>query len=141
MNMDAVIIYSSVVFVSLGILLALFFRFRDAVSDLDSKITGIWSNEANTIRILIYSIDSHFQAEVIWTRNIDQEILGSAVIRNLSLKYFSWGEGTYVDPFTKDQFHFKLKLKNEGQLNFYIEKSGRGYKTVEAWKQVSQPVF
>ena len=137
METDAVVIYFLVIVASAGTMVALFFRFRYAVADLESKITGLWSNENNTMRILIYGLESRFQAEVVWTKDIDDKILGSGIIRDMSLKYFSWGEGTYIDPFTKDQFKFKLKLKNSGRLHLHLfEKSTHLLLKVEEWKSV-----
>ena len=134
---DSVMIYFLTVVITAGIIIALFFRFRYAVADLESKITGIWSNEENTMRILIYGLESQFQAEVVWTRDIDEKILGSGIIRDMSLKYFSWGEGTYIDPFTKNQFAFKMRLKKAGRLHLQLfEKSTHSLMKVEEWKQV-----
>jgi len=137
MQTDSLVIYFLVMVFSVGIIATLFFRFRYAVADLELKITGLWSNENNTMRILIYALESRFQAEVVWTKDIDDRILGSGIIRNMSLRYFSWGEGTYIDPFTKDQYKFKLKLKKTGRLRLLLfEKSNHSLLKVEEWKQV-----
>ncbi len=137
MGIDVVAVYFIVVVVSVGVGVAIFFRLSYSIADLESKITGIWTNESNTLRILIYSMESRFRAEVVWTRNSEINLLGSDVIRNLSLKYFSAGEGVYIDPFTKHQFNLKLKLRNADCLLFHlIEKSGQGISKVEAWKLV-----
>ena len=110
---------------------------RATVLEGESKITGLWTNEDNSMRILIHGLESRFQAEVVWTKDIDDKILGSSIIRNMSLKYFSWGEGTYIDPFTKDQFKIKMKLKDTGRLRFHLfEKSGHSLLKTEEWKQV-----
>jgi uncharacterized protein (DUF2147 family) len=138
MKTDAVLIYFLAAVVTVGVIVALLFRFRYAVSDLESKITGIWANEDNTMRILIYGLESQFQGEVVWTKDIDEKILGSGIIRNLNLRSFKWGEGTYIDPFTKDQFNIRLKLKKAGSLTLQLfEKSGHSLMKVEEWKQVS----
>src|SRR6185436_1189428 len=124
MTTDSVMIYFLVIVASVATGGALFFRFRYSLADLESKITGLWSNESNTMQILIYGMESRFQAVIVWTKDIDDKILGSGIIRNMRLKYFSWGEGTYIDPITKDQFMFKLKLKNTGRLHLHLfEKS------------------
>ena len=137
MTTDSVMVYFLVIVASVGIIVALFFRFRYALADLESKVTGLWSNETNTMQILIYGMESRFQAVVVWTKDIDDKILGSGIILNMSLKYFSWGEGTYIDPVTKDQFKFKLKLKNTGRLHLQLfEKSSHLPLKVEEWSQV-----
>ena len=137
METDSIVIYFLTIVTSAGIIIALFFRFRYALSDLELKITGLWSNENNTMRILIYALESQFQGEVVWTKDIDEKILGSGIIRNMSLRYFSLGEGTYIDPITKNQFKFKLKLKNTGRLYLRLfEKSSHSLLKVEEWKQV-----
>jgi hypothetical protein len=139
MTTDSVMIYFLIIVASVGIIAALFFRFRYALADLEAKVTGLWSNENNTMQILIYGRESRFQAVVVWTKDIDDKILGSGIIRNMSLKYFSWGEGTYIDPFTKDQFKFKLKLKHTGRLHLHLfEKSSHLLLKVEEWKSVSR---
>ena len=130
-------LYFVILIVALGIGLALFFRFYNADSELESRITGIWANESNTMRILIYSMESKFQAEVVWTRNVDESILGSGIIRNLRLNYLSQGEGTYICPFTKNQMNFRLKLKQSGLLHLHLfGKSRLAADKVEAWKLV-----
>ena len=135
MNIDVVIIYFTIVIFSVGTGLALFFRLSHSLADMEAQITGSWTNESNTLRILIYSMESKFRAEVIWTRNSEVNLLGSDVIRNMDLRYFGRGEGTYIDPFTKHQFKLTLKVKNTGQLLFHlIERSGQGAKKVEAWR-------
>lgn len=139
MTTDSVMIYFLVIVASVGIVVALFFRFRYAAVDLESKVSGLWSNETNTIQILIYGMESRFQAVVVWTKDIDDKILGSGIIRNMSLKYFSWGKGTYIDPFTKDEYEFKLKLKNTGRLHLQLyEKSSHLRLKVEEWKSVNR---
>ena len=137
METDSVVFYFLTMVTATGIIIGLFFRFRYALSDLELKVTGLWTNENNTMRILIYALESHFQGEVVWTKDIDEKILGSGIIRNMSLRYFSLGEGTYIDPFTKNQFKFKLKLKNTGRLYLRLfEKSSHSLLKVEEWKQV-----
>ena len=139
METDAAVIYFLVIVSSVGIIVALFFRFRYALADLESKITGLWSNESNTMQILIYGMESRFQAVVVWTNDIDDKILGSGIIRDMRLKYFNWGEGTYIDPFTRDQFKFKLKLKSTGRLHLQLfEKSSHLLLKVEEWKSVGR---
>ena len=139
MTTDSVMIYFLVIVVSVGITVALFFRFRYALADLESKVTGLWSNESNTMQILIYGMESRFQAVVVWTKDIDDKILGSGIIRDMRLNYFSLGEGTYIDPFTRDQFKFKLKLKSKGRLHLQLfEKSSQMPLKVEEWKSVGR---
>ena len=137
METDATIIYFLTIVLSVGIMVALFFRFRYAVSDLETKVTGLWSNEDNSMGIMIYGLESRFHGEVVWIKDIDDKILGSGIIQNMSLSYFSRGEGTYIDPFTQDQFKLKMKLKKKGHLHLHLfEKSSRSLLKVEEWRQV-----
>jgi len=137
METDATIIYFLTIVVSAGIMVALFFRFRYAVSDLETKVTGLWSNEDNSMGIMIYGLESRFHGEVVWIKDIDDKIVGSGIIRDMSLKHFSRGEGTYIDPFTKHQFRFKMKLQKTGLLHLHLfEKSSHSLLKVEEWRQV-----
>jgi hypothetical protein len=101
---------------AMGILVFMFLRFHFGVSDLESKITGIWSNKDDSMRILIYNIDSVVQGEVVWTDNNNDKILGTTIIRNMHLTFFGWSKGTYIDPHTREQVGLKLKLKSTEKL-------------------------
>jgi len=128
-------IYFFVVVAVVGALVMVVFWLSNQVTEQESKITGIWTNETNSLRILIYLIDSRYQAEIVWVRSQEDRLLGLDIIRNMSIKYFRWGIGTYIDPFTKNQFALKLRV-NTGKLRFdLIEKSGHVEKS-ESWTQV-----
>jgi hypothetical protein len=135
--MDTLMIYFLVVIISTGILVALFLRFRYAEANFESKIIGIWTNESNTMRVLIYGINSHYQGDVIWTRNMEEKVLGLGVIRNMIVKYSSFGEGLYVDPLTRHQFKLRLKLKNKEELQIQLyDKFDQHVKKELAWHLV-----
>jgi hypothetical protein len=140
MQVDSMVIYFVVVMATVGILVASVFWISNLVTDQESKLTGIWTNDSNTIKILIYLIDTRYQAEVIWAKDQEERLLGADIIRNMSFKYFKWGVGTYIDPFTRNQFTLNLKLKSAGSMEFnLIEKSGLGVEKSESWTHIQDP--
>lgn len=137
MNPYLVAVSFLAVLIAAGLGAGLFFKMQHSALDMEEKIQGIWANESNTLRMLIYSLESTFHGEVVWTRQIDEGILGSRIIGHMKLKYFSRCEGLYTDPYTKTQFKFLLKLKDKGLLHLHLfEKSNHQLAKVEIWKQV-----
>jgi hypothetical protein len=136
MILDAIFIYFLVSMVAMGLLVAIFFRFHFGVSDMETKLTGIWSNWDDSMRVLIYNINSQVQGEVVWTENSNDKILGSTVIRDMHLNFFGWSKGVYIDPLTQDQFHLKLKLKNSGNLYIHLLECKDKKYCKQRWKQV-----
>jgi uncharacterized protein (DUF2147 family) len=136
MILDAVFIYFVVSMIAIGLLVAVFFRFHFGVSDMETKLTGIWSNRDDSMRVLIYNINSQVQGEVVWTGSNDDKILGTTVIRDMRLNFFGWSKGTYIDPLTHDQFQLKLKLKNRGSLCIHIMEFNDEKYSRQQWKLV-----
>lgn len=137
MNSYLLAVYFGIIVSSVGIVAILLFHFRHAISDLESRITGIWTNESKTLRILIYCNDSRFQGEIVWARDSYASALGSAIIRDMSLKHFSTGVGKYIDPMTRSQFKLRLNMRNPGKIIFRLfEKHSKGPVKVEEWSQV-----
>ena len=135
MQIDPMAVYFFAVMAVVGIVVLLIFWLSNQFTNQEAKITGIWTNENNSLRILIYMVDSNYQAEIVWARGQEDRLLGLDIIRNMSIKCFRWGSGTYIDPFTKDQFSLKIKL-HPGKLQFdLIEKSGHVGKS-ESWTQI-----
>jgi len=109
-----------VVFLVVGGLALLFFWIRNSAEEFGSKITGIWENADNTIRILIYEIDSVFQGEVVWTNAQNQRILGTRILHSVELMRFRLGKGIYNCPFTHQQYQFQLKLIKSELLSLHL---------------------
>jgi hypothetical protein len=124
------------VFLVIGGLTLLFFWWRNSAEELGSKITGIWENTDNTIRVLIYEIDSIFQGEVVWTNVQNQRILGARILHSIELKRFKLGKGIYNCPFTHQQYQFQLKLIKNELLSLHLHtQEGRSVQK-EQWKLI-----
>ncbi len=107
-------------FLLVGGVTLLFFWWRNSAEELGSKITGIWENADNTIRVLIYEIDSIFLGEVVWTNVQNQRILGARILHSIELKRFKLGIGIYNCPFTNKQYQFQLKLVKKELLSLHL---------------------
>jgi hypothetical protein len=113
---NSILIYFLIIITTLGILLVIFFKVNFGIAEMESQLSGIWVNGANTMRILIYSLNSEMRGDLIWTNGGNDRILGSTVLQGLKLSAFGWSKGIYVDPVTKGQIDFKLKLKAGSRL-------------------------
>ena len=136
MMTNAIMIYFLVSMVMMGILVALFFRFHFGVADMESKITGIWSNRDDSIRVLIYNINSRIQGEVVWTDNSNDKILGTTIIRDMNLASFGWSKGVYINPLTRAQFKLKMRLKNSSKLDLRLLECEDSDDSVQRWNLV-----
>ena len=134
--MILIVVYFFASILAVGLLVAAFFRFHFGVADMEAKITGIWSNRDDSMRVLIYNINSRVQGEVVWTDNSNDKILGSTIIRDMHLTFFGWSNGTYIDPLTQDQFRLKMKLKNSGKLDLRLMECKDRTDCVQCWKLV-----
>lgn len=123
--------------VAIGTVAFLIFYFLKAHGNLASKISGIWANSDHTVRIMIYDIDSVFQAEIIWAARGWEELLGKQIFKNFKFRHFSRGEGTYLCPFTKKQYTIKLKSASE-TLKFYLQDSDLNTPLTQEWLPVRQ---
>jgi hypothetical protein len=118
--MNANVMLYLVGFLLVGGLTLLFFWWKNSAEELGSKITGIWENADNTIRVLIYEIDSIFQGEVVWTNAQNQSVLGARIMHSIELKNFKLGNGVYNCPFTHQQYQFQLKLVKSELLSLHL---------------------
>ncbi len=136
------IIYMIVVFVVvvLGMLFAL--NVRNARTDLDTRLTGLWTNEAHTIRIILHHEDSVFQAEVVWAdlKLVGKELLGFKIIKHLmhsKLQYKSMG--VYVDPITEMEYPVQIYWKGKGKMKLAVMTKLNGRNEVlreEEWYRI-----
>ena len=86
-------------------------QFSDA--DFQHSLVGVWFNEHLNVRILMYDVDSVFQASVVWADSLNNSILGTRVVENLRVGFFKICKGTYVDPLTSKEYDIKLQLKGK----------------------------
>jgi hypothetical protein len=86
-------------------------QFSDA--DFQHSLVGVWFNERLNVRILMYDVDSVFQASVVWADSLNNSILGTRVVENLRVGFFKICKGTYVDPVTSKEYDIKLQLKGK----------------------------
>ncbi len=78
---NSILIYFLIIVATLGILLAIFFKVNFGVAEMESQLSGIWVTGGNTMRILIYSLDSEMRGDLIWTNSGNDRILGSTVLQ------------------------------------------------------------
>ncbi|MEZ4947437.1 MAG: hypothetical protein R2804_18010 [Cyclobacteriaceae bacterium] len=100
------------------------FRLRYSKTTLESRLTGVWVNESQTMRILLHHIDSIFQGEVVWINSIQnnqQHILGAKMIKELVLRTIAQGStGIYVDPKTGHELPFRMWFHGKGRLKLAV---------------------
>lgn len=99
-------------------------KLRNSRTDLEARLTGLWVNESQTIRILMHHIDSVFQGDVVWINSVNsvqQQILGTKMIKDLALKSIVQGSsGIYIDPTTGVELPFKMWFKGKGSIKLAI---------------------
>lgn len=130
-----VMILGMVFLIVIGVTFIIFW-WRNSPEELASKITGIWENADNTIRVLIYEIDSVFHGEVVWTTAQNQQFLGSRMLHSIELSRFKLGKGIYRCPFTHQQYQFQLKLLRNELLSLHLHTSEGTFVLKEHWKLV-----
>jgi hypothetical protein len=119
------------------------FRLRYSKTTLESRLTGVWVNESQTMRILLHHIDSIFQGEVVWINSIQnnqQHILGAKMIKELVLRTIAQGStGIYVDPKTGQELPFRMWFHGKGRLKLAVINKIEGKNKVvkeEQWFQL-----
>ena len=122
--------------VAVGFAIFLVIRLKHALEDLGSGITGIWTNSDESMRVLIYNMDSILQGNVVWTRQPDSTVLGSTVIQNVKLRFFILGQGTYHDPVTRKKYQFRLRIMAKNIMHFWLHDE-KGQPVInEEWRLV-----
>jgi len=130
---NEIMVYFLAIMVSMGLVVALVFRLHFALNEMESRICGIWSNNNNTLRILIYNLNTEMKGEVVWNESSKEKIMGATVIRDMLITPFGC-KGTYIDPVTQDQYRFRLKLKKAGLLCIRLFEKGGQLKKMEDWR-------
>lgn len=118
-------------------------KLKNSKSSLESRLTGIWVNESQSMRILLHHIDSIFQGEVIWINSVkgnQQHLLGTKMIKELVLKRIAQGStGIYIDPISGEELPFKMWFHGKGKLKLaFINKVNGKNKVIreEQWFQL-----
>ena len=100
------------------------------------KISGIWTNPDQTIRIVLYEVNSIFQAEIIWAGEGLEKLMGKSIVKDLRLSSYNKGEGVYLCPFTQKAFLLRLQMFDDGILKFQFKSRNGKVSRSEKWKQV-----
>lgn len=118
------ILYLIVTFAIAVVSALLAYQLRNSKASLESRLTGIWVNESQTMRILLHHIDSIFQGDVVWINSIQhnhQHLLGTKMIKELALKTIAQGStGIYVDPKSGEELPFRLWIHGKGRLKLAV---------------------
>ncbi|MEQ8362704.1 MAG: hypothetical protein RIF39_03495 [Cyclobacteriaceae bacterium] len=100
------------------------YKLINSKTTLESRLTGIWVNESQTMRILLHHIDSIFQGEVVWINSIktnQQHMLGAKMIKQLVLKTVVQGStGIYIDPKTGQELPFRMWFHGKGRVKLAV---------------------
>lgn len=140
--------YYPILYLILSFAIAVFstllaFRLRNSKTALESRLTGIWVNESQTMRILLHHIDSIFQGDVVWIKSIEhnhQHMLGTKMIKELALKTVAQGStGIYIDPKSGEELPFRLWFQGKGRLKLAVINKVDGKNMVvkeERWFQL-----
>jgi hypothetical protein len=131
------IVILALTLVAIGMIVFLVVNLLNSHEKLGSRISGIWTNSDQSIRIMIYDIDSIFKAEIVWATNGKENLLGMPILSDLRLRSFNSAEGFYLCPFSQKKYSLKLKPASAKALVFHLRDEDAN-KTLHAqkWYQV-----
>ena len=109
-------------------------------SRLSWKLSGIWANQSDTLQIMIHSDHMYLHGHVVSAQigeNNERIVIGKMVVDKMKLNsVWSWSKGKYIDPYTMEEFDFKIKLKGNDRLKVrFMERENLIKK--EEWKLVN----
>lgn len=136
------VIYLIIAFIIVVLAITFTLKVRNAHADLNTKLTGLWTNEAHTVRIILHHEDSVFQAEIVWAdlTQVRKELLGFKMIKQLMYKGFQFKSlGVYVDPFTEMEYPVRVYLKGKGKMRLSVFAMVNGSNELikeETWHQI-----
>jgi len=109
-------------------------------SRLSWKLSGIWANQSDTLQIMIHSDHMYLHGHVVSAQigeNNERIVIGKMVVDKVKLNsVWSWSKGKYIDPYTMEEFDFKIKLKGNDRLKVrFMERENLIKK--EEWKLVN----
>ncbi|MCB0487224.1 MAG: hypothetical protein KDC99_02045 [Cyclobacteriaceae bacterium] len=119
-----------------------YYRLNNEMADMESRLTGVWVNDAQTMRIIIHNVDSVFQGEIVWadSRHQGNQLLGATLIRDLVMKkLFQGSTGVYLDPFKGREMPFQMWWKGRKNIKFSLIDKVNGRNKVireEVWHQI-----
>ena len=104
------------------------------------KLSGIWANQSDTLQIMIHEQDAFLNGHVVSADvrdNNSKIVIGKMVVNKVKLRSaWNWSTGKYIDPYTMEEFDFKIKLKGNDRLKvYYLENQNLVRK--EEWKLIS----
>ncbi len=100
--------------------------FPGSATKLGWKLSGIWKNQSDTLQIMFHEHKSYLQGHVVSADLIGKNekiVIGKKVVEKLKLQsMWAWSTGRYIDPYTMEEFEFKVKLKGNNRLKVcYME--------------------
>lgn len=103
------------------------------------KLSGVWSNQSETLQIMIHEQDACLNGHVVSAEvdNNNKIIIGKMVVNKVKLRsIWNWSTGKYIDPYTMEEFDFMIKLKGSNRLKVYYMENENLVKK-EEWKLIS----
>ncbi len=101
------------------------------------KLSGIWANQSDTLQIMIHEENECLHGHVVSAQLREQNdkiVIGKMVIDKVKLKAaWNWSTGKYIDPYTMEEFEFKIKLKGSNKLKVYFMEN-KNLVRKEEWK-------
>lgn len=122
------------------IVLLVIFGLPGTPSYIGWKLAGVWANQSNTLQIMIHEQDACLNGHVVSADvrdNNSKIVIGKMVVNKVKLRsIWNWSTGKYIDPYTMEEFDFKIKLKGSDRLKvYYLENKNLVRK--EEWKLIS----
>lgn len=136
------LLYMLAAFFGSVLLIVGFYHMRSVVPDMESRLTGVWVNDAETMRIVIHNVDSIFQGEIVWAdANLQKrQLLGFTLIRDLAIKkLFQGSSGVYADPINGLELPFQMWWKGRKSIKLSLIGKVNGQNKVireELWHQI-----
>ncbi len=106
--------------------LLIIFGLPGSPNKLAWKLSGVWANQSDTLQIMIHEQDACLHGHVVSAdvrESNSKIVIGKMVVNKVKLKSaWSWSTGKYIDPYTMEEFDFKIKLKGSDRLKVcYLE--------------------
>ena len=129
--------------IAIGIILAsalLYLGKPFTSSYLGWQLSGVWSNQADTLQIMMHEDNANVHGHVVsaqFRNGNDKIVIGKMVVNSVKLRaIWYWSTGKYIDPYTMEEFDFKVKPKGRNRLRVcYLERKNLVRK--EEWKLVT----
>lgn len=107
---------------------------------LSWKLSGIWSNQSDTLQIMIHADHMYLHGHVVSAQIRDDNekiVIGKMVVDKVKMNsVWSWSKGKYIDPYTMEEFDVKIKLKGNDRLKVRFMEHEHLVKK-EEWKLIN----